>query len=233
MSPARSFCPECEKTIAWYDNIPVLSYALLGGRCRSCGAAIPIRYPIVELATGVAFYAVVLWIGPTLEALKYCVFAAIQIALIAMDMEERILADEFTKGGIALGLGFAALIPMRMGLLQLFLPADWPQMVISVTESAFSAAFLSGILWSIGVLYKKLRGREGMGFGDVKMVGMIAAFLGLWPALATVMVGSTLGSISGLLYIFLSKKDASTHELPFGSFRGVGAILVAVWDRTT
>jgi leader peptidase (prepilin peptidase)/N-methyltransferase len=187
----------------------------------------------VELATGVAFYAVVLWIGPTLEALKYCVFAAIQIALIAMDMEERILADEFTKGGIALGLGFAALIPMRMGLLQLFLPADWPQMVISVTESAFSAAFLSGILWSIGVLYKKLRGREGMGFGDVKMVGMIAAFLGLWPALATVMVGSTLGSISGLLYIFLSKKDASTYELPFGSFLGVGAILVAVWDRTT
>jgi leader peptidase (prepilin peptidase) / N-methyltransferase len=231
-SPARSFCPECEKTIAWYDNLPLLSYALLGGRCRHCSTRIPIRYPIVEFVTGALFLAIVLWLGPTLEAAKYCVFAAIQVALIAMDMEERILADEFTKGGIVAALIFAAFVPMHMGLLQLFLPPEWPPRVVSVLEAGFSAAFLSGVLWAIGVAYEKLRGKEGLGFGDVKMVGMIAAFLGLGPALLTVVVGSTLGSITGLLFIFLTKKDASTYELPFGSFLGLAALIVAFWGRS-
>jgi leader peptidase (prepilin peptidase)/N-methyltransferase len=120
---------------------------------------------------------------------------------------------------------------MQMGLLQLFIPQDWPPRVASVAESAFSAVVLSGVLWAIGAAYEKLRGREGLGFGDVKMVGMIGAFLGLGPALLTVVVGSTLGSVCGLLYIFLSKKDAGTYELPFGSFLGAAALLVAVWVR--
>ena len=229
--PARSFCPQCEKTIAWFDNLPVLSYAMLGGRCRYCSNRIPIRYPLVELATGALFFAIVLWLGATVEAVKYCVFAAIQVALIAMDIEERILADEFTKGGIVAGIVFAAFVPMHMGLLQMFVPLDWPRTVVSVAEAAFSAAFLSGVLWGIGAAYEKLRGKEGLGFGDVKMVGMIAAFLGLGPALLTVVVGSTLGSVAGLLYIFITKKDASTYELPFGSFLGVAALIVAFWSR--
>ena len=229
--PARSFCPGCEKTIAWHDNIPLLSYLLLRGRCRHCQVSIPVRYPIVELATGLAFFGFIYWLGPTLAALKYCVFAAIQICLIAMDLEERILADEFTKGGIALGVLFAAFVPMPFGLLQMFLPQDWPSWLSSMAESAFSAALLSGVLWSIGILYEKVRGREGLGFGDVKMVGMIGAFLGLGPALLTVVTGSMLGSVCGLLYIFLSKKEASTYELPFGSFLGLAALVVSVWSR--
>ena len=138
--PTRSFCPECEKTIAWHDNLPVLSYASLRGRCRHCAASIPIRYPIVEFATGALFFATVLWLGPTIEAAKYCVFAAIQVALIAMDMEERILADEFTKGGVLIGIAFAAFVPMHIGLLQLFLPPEWSPRIVSMLEAAFSAA---------------------------------------------------------------------------------------------
>jgi leader peptidase (prepilin peptidase)/N-methyltransferase len=89
------------------------------------------------------------------------------------------------------------------------------------------------MLWFIGTLYEKLRNREGLGFGDVKMVGMIAAFEGLGPALLTVVVGSVLGSVCGILYVFITKKDASTYELPFGSFLGIAALFVAVWVRLT
>jgi leader peptidase (prepilin peptidase)/N-methyltransferase len=229
--PARSFCPACEQTISWYDNLPLLSYANLRGRCRHCGASIAARYPVVELATGVLFFGFVLWLGPTIEALKFCVYSAIQVALIAMDFEERILADEFTLGGILAGLVFAAFVPMPPGILQLFLPETWSRQSVSVAESAFGAAVLSGVLWTVGALYRKIRGREGLGFGDVKMVGMIGAFQGLGPALLTVVAGSVLGSVCGLIYIGLSKKDAGTYELPFGSFLGVAAVLVAIWLR--
>jgi leader peptidase (prepilin peptidase) / N-methyltransferase len=229
--PARSFCPACEQTINWYDNVPVLSYAWLAGKCRHCRAEISVRYPIVELVTGLLFFAIFLWRGPTLEAVKLCIFSAIQVALVAMDLEERILADEFTKGGIVLGVLFAAFVPLPGGVLGLLLPGDWPDWTVSVLESAFSAAVLSFVLWFIGTLYEKLRKREGLGFGDVKMVGMIGAFEGLGPALLTVVVGSVMGSVCGLLYVFITKKDASTYELPFGSFLGIAALLVAVWVR--
>jgi leader peptidase (prepilin peptidase)/N-methyltransferase len=229
--PARSFCPACEQTIAWYDNLPLLSYAYLRGRCRQCGASIAARYFLVELATAALFFGFVLWLGPTGEALKFCVYGAIQIALIAMDFEERILADEFTLGGIIAGVAFAAFVPMPPGILQLFLPESWSRQAVSIAESAFSAAILSAVLWTVGALYQRIRGREGLGFGDVKMVGMIGAFQGLGPALLTVVAGSVLGSVCGLIYIAFSKKDAGTYELPFGSFLGVAAILVAIWVR--
>ena len=229
--PARSFCPNCEQTIAWYDNLPLFSYAYLRGRCRNCKASIAARYPMVELATGLLFFGFVLWLGPTAEALKFCIYGAIQIGLIAMDFEERILADEFTLGGILVGLAFAVFVPMPPGFMHLFLPETWPRRAVSVAESAFSAGLLSAVLWTVGSLYQKIRGREGLGFGDVKMVGMIGAFQGLGPALLTVVAGSVLGSVCGLIYIALSRKDAGTYELPFGSFLGVAAILVAIWIR--
>jgi leader peptidase (prepilin peptidase)/N-methyltransferase len=229
--PARSFCPSCEATIAWYDNLPVVSYFYLGGRCRNCRARIPLRYPIVEFATGALFVGFVLWLGPTVEALKYCIFAAIQVALIAMDFEERILADEFTLGGIAIGLLFAAFLPMPPGFFALYYSESWSARVVSLAESAFGAGLLSSVLWSIGALYHRLRGREGLGFGDVKMVGMIGAFLGLGPALLTVVVGSVLGTVCGITYILLRGENAATYELPFGSFLGAGALAVAVWSR--
>lgn len=230
-SPSRSFCPVCRRTLAWYENIPVLSFIFLGGRCKGCHAGIPLRYPLVELATGLLFFAAVYWLGPGLPALKYCVFFAIQVALIAMDLEERILADEFTLGGLAFALVLAAFVPLPEELFGLMAPQAWPPVALSVGESAFSAALLSGVLWTIGALYLRVRGREGLGFGDVKMVGMIAAFLGLAPALLAVAAGSVLGSICGLLFIFARKKDAATYQLPFGSFLGIAAIAVAFWEN--
>ncbi|MEJ7609444.1 MAG: prepilin peptidase [Bryobacteraceae bacterium] len=224
----RSFCPGCEKTIAWYDNIPVLSYLLLRGRCRNCSIAIPWRYPLVELLTGTLFVTAILTFGAGLSAIKFCIFAAIQVALIFSDVEQRILPDEFTLGGAVTGLVLAGFVPIQPGLLALLLPSELHWRWLSVAESACSAAFVSLVLWGVGELYYRIRKREGLGFGDVKMVACIGAFLGLGGALYTVMLGSILGSMVGLAFIYLTKKDASSYQLPFGSFLAVAAILVAL-----
>ncbi|HEY2842277.1 MAG TPA: prepilin peptidase, partial [Bryobacteraceae bacterium] len=116
----RSHCPVCEKQIAWYDNIPVVSYGLLGGHCRHCKAAIPLRYLIVELATGASFALCVAILGPTLAALKWSIFSAILITLTATDLEERILPDEFTLGGAVVGIVLAAVVPIEAGIVTFF-----------------------------------------------------------------------------------------------------------------
>lgn len=225
--PARSFCPHCEQTIAWYDNIPVLSYLLLRGRCRHCQKHIPLRYPLVELATGLAFGASVAGLGMTLAALKYCLFSAILIDLIATDLEERILPDEFTLGGMVLGLVLAAFVPLESGIMSFVFPSLGPRWG-SVAEAAFAALVCSGAIWFVGWMYLKLRQREGMGLGDVKMIAMIGAFLGIQLTLLTLIAGSLLGSLVGGGYILLTRKKASTYELPFGSFLGAAAFLVAL-----
>ena len=229
----RSFCPGCEKMIVWYDNIPVASYIILGARCRHCKERIPLRYPIVEIATAIAFAVCVYFLGPTLAALKYAIFSAILITLIASDKEERILPDEFTLGGTAIGLILAAFVPMDrpgdLSFARLVLPpaVDWRW--ASLAEAAIGAGVSSFMIWFVGWAYEKVRGREGLGFGDVKMIAMIGAFLGLRWALLTLMGASLFGSIAGLAYIFVTKKDASTYELPFGSFLGLAALAVAMF----
>src|SRR4051794_23760115 len=200
----RSHCPYCEQTIAWYDNVPLLSWVLLSGKCRNCRGEISWRYPAVELLTGVLF-ATAFWLfGTTAHAIKFCVFAAIQVALIFMDLEERILADEFTLGGTLAGVGLAAWDPPSPGLISILLTREMNPRLLGLTESAFSAAFLALVLWGIGAAYKRLRGREGLGFGDVKLVACIGAFLGLSPALLAVAAGSVLGSVAGISYILLA-----------------------------
>jgi leader peptidase (prepilin peptidase)/N-methyltransferase len=165
-SPARSFCPECEKTIAWYDNIPVVSYLVLGARCRYCKAHIPLRYLLVEIATGAAFALCVGKLGLTLPALKYCIYSAIMIALIASDIEERILPDEFTLGGTVVGLAFAPFVPLEHYFAAMVIPYSWGERWQSLGESAFAAAVGSGSIWFVGWLYMKIRHREGLGFGS-------------------------------------------------------------------
>src|ERR1700730_2999082 len=136
----RSFCPECEKPIAWFDNIPLLSFALLRGRCRHCAQPIPLRYPIVELLTAAAFACAFWFLGVTAAGLKFCVFGAILVTLVFSDLEERILPDEFTLGGTAVGLVFAAFVPLRWSILQLLLPLPiHNQRMISVGDSLFAA----------------------------------------------------------------------------------------------
>lgn len=223
----RSFCPKCDKQIAWFDNIPLLSFLLLRGRCRHCGQPIPIRYPVVELLTAAAFACAIRFLGFTAMGAKFCVFAAILITLVFSDLEERILPDEFTLGGIAAGVIFAAFVPLNWGLVKLLLLSVRNPRIISVGESLFAAAFCSLALWAVGALYHKIRHREGLGLGDVKMVAMIGSFVGLQAALLTLIVASVMGSVVGLIYIRITGKDASSYELPFGSFLGIAALLVA------
>jgi leader peptidase (prepilin peptidase)/N-methyltransferase len=226
--PSRSFCPHCEKTIAWYDNIPVVSYVALGGRCRHCRERILPRYLIVEVATGAAFAVCVAALGMSLPALKYAIFSAIMIALTASDIEERILPDEFTLGGTLIGLALAPFVPLERYFVSMFMPYAWGPRWASLGESAFAAVVGSGAIWLVGYLYEKLRHREGLGFGDVKMIAMIGAFLGLQGALQSLILASIAGSILGLAYIKITHKDAATYELPFGSFLGLAALAVAL-----
>jgi len=227
----RSYCPECDRPIAWFDNIPVFSFLVLRGRCRKCGERIPLRYLLVELLTGAVFFAAVWMLGPTAAALKFCVFGALLIALVFCDLEERILPDEFTLGGAVAGVVFAAFVPVANGIIRLLLMSVRNVRVVSVAESAFAAVFCAATLWLVGTLYQKIRHREGLGFGDVKMVAMIGAFLGLQGALLTLIVGSLLGALVGLCYIWFTGKDASTYELPFGTFLGAAALGVGFFGE--
>ena len=221
----RSFCPHCEHMIPWYDNVPLFSYLLLRGRCRFCQHRIAMRYPAVELATGAAFWVFVSALGPTLPAAKWCLFSALLIALTVMDFEERILPDELTLGGMAAGLIAAVFVPVPAETISLLVAPRFA----SITEAAFGAVIAGGSIWFVGWAYKKIRHREGMGFGDVKMIAMIGAFLGAPYALLAVTAGSLVGAIAGIAYISIARKDASTYELPFGSFLGIAALGVAVF----
>ena len=139
----RSFCPQCKHMIAWYDNIPLASYVVLGGRCRHCGAKISLRYPLVEFLTAMFFFYEVSTLGPTLTAVKMCVFCAIAIALIFCDLEKRILPDEFTLGGIALGLLFAVFVQVPDITAQAILwmaGSDLPAWSRSIAESGYPGA---------------------------------------------------------------------------------------------
>ncbi len=227
----RSHCPACEKTIAWYDNIPLLSYAALRARCRHCGARISLRYPVVELLTGVLFFASIWILGPTAAAAKMCVFAAIMVGLIFADLEERILPDELTLGGAVVGLIFSAFVPMPEsigGFLLLLMHVPAPQRVQWIFDSVIGALLPMFFLWVAGWLYERIRHREGLGLGDVKLIAMVGSFLGFTGALYTLMLGSIAGSIIGYGYIRLTKQDPSTYELPFGTFLGAAALLIAL-----
>ncbi len=226
----RSFCPACNKPVAWYDNVPVLSYFLLGGRCRDCRKPIPIRYPLVELLTGLIFFVIFEMNGVSLRSVKLCTFAALMIGLIFSDLEERILPDQFTLGGTALGIGFALLVPLPP-LFALFLP-DWSTHWRSLAESLFGAAFITGLLALIRWAYFKVRQKEGLGIGDLKMMALIGSFFGLAGSLQTMFLGSILGSIVGVIYIYIARKDASSYELPFGTFLGIAALGLALLNAT-
>jgi len=230
VSPSRSFCPACEKTIVWYDNIPLLSYLLLGGRCRRCREPISIRYPLVEMATALWFAASIAALGPVGIAYRLCALGAILIALTATDWEAQILPDEFTIGGTVLGLVLSVFIPLHSGIMPILLYNHDPRLG-SFCEALLGAGVSSLVLWLLRLVYEKVRHREGLGLGDVKMVAMIGAFSGLQGVLFTIMLGSILGTVIGLAFIVFARKKASTFELPYGSFLGVAGLIVAFWLR--
>jgi len=227
----RSACVACKGPIAWYDNVPVLSFVFLRGRCRHCGARIHWRYPVVELLTAAAFAFFVHQSGFSLIAVKYCVFSAMLIALIFTDLDSLILPDEFTIGGFCIGLAFAFLTPVPDSTFRLI--ADllgWhlSPRVLWAGESLFGALVPAGAIWLGGWLFERLRHKEGLGLGDVKMLAMIGAFIGLRSTLLTIVLGAVAGSVVGLIFIKATGRDASTYPLPFGSFLGAAALVAAI-----
>jgi leader peptidase (prepilin peptidase)/N-methyltransferase len=226
--PASS-CPKCGKAIAPYDNIPVLSWVFLGGKCRGCKTKISAMYPAVELLTGLLFLGCYFAFGPTLEMLKWAIFSAILIVLTITDLRERILPDEVNFFGLAVGLIFSLFTKSLDGT-ALWIANRWfdfppPPIALSFADAALGAIAGSGLLWLVAEGYFRLRGREGMGLGDVKMMAAVGAFLGLKRTMMTVLLGSLLGSIIGIFLIAISKKGRD-YELPFGTFLGAGALLV-------
>ena len=232
----RSHCVRCRKMIPWYDNIPLVSYLVLGGRCRYCRLRISLRYPAVELATGLLFFHFVRRLGVTPVAAKFCVFSAILVALAFCDLEKRLLPDQFTLGGFVVGLGFACFVPVgspsapenTADMLFWLAGLTIHGRLLWFSEAVLGAAVLAGVLWSAGVIYFKVRGREGLGFGDVKLVAMVGSFLGLRLAMASMAWGGLAGAVIGLIYIRATHKDAATFELPYGTFLSAAALAVAV-----
>jgi leader peptidase (prepilin peptidase) / N-methyltransferase len=207
-----SRCPSCGYALGWADNIPVLSYALLGGRCRSCRSAISIRYPIVELVTMAVFvlHYAVLGLNPLL--LPRLLFASAMIVLFAIDLEHQILPDVITLPGIVVGLAASLVFPP--GLL----------------SSLLGCAIGGGSLWLVGKAYFHYAGQEGMGGGDVKMLAMIGAFLG-WPlTIATLMLSSIAGAVVGLAVV-ASGRGGMRHALPYGTFLAVAAIAASLFGQ--
>ncbi|MBI1749859.1 MAG: prepilin peptidase [Acidobacteria bacterium] len=225
----RSHCPHCKAPIDWYDNIPLLSYLLLAGKCRSCKMPISALYPVVELITALLFLASAAVFGLTFIALKWTIFACLMIVLVFTDIIARILPDPITFGGLAAGLVLAFFSVPEDGaaawLSRRLFDFPPPAPVLSLADTLFGAALGGGLLWLVGEVYFKMRGREGMGFGDVKMMTLVGAFLGPQRTFLTILVGSLLGSILGLLFILVRRKGAD-YELPFGSFLGIAALLV-------
>ena len=207
----RSHCPGCGKLIRSWDNIPIVSFLLLRGKCRDCGERISWRYPLIEAATALLFFAFVSVQGPTLLAARNCFFAAILLVLISTDLEMRILPEYLTIGGIFAGLLWAVFVPGT-----------------SFLDSLLGAVVPAGALWLTGWLFEKIRHKEGLGLGDVVMIAAIGAFLGLRETLLTFMLAAFAGSVTGLVYIRITRKDPGSYHLPLGSFLGAAAIVVAL-----
>ncbi|HEX4606457.1 MAG TPA: prepilin peptidase [Candidatus Angelobacter sp.] len=269
----RSACPACEAPIAAYDNIPVLSWIVLGGKCRQCKAPISLRYAGVELLTG-AFFALSFISAPAMSrlieqqwlletmpnvfaiALKLCVLSFLLIGLIFTDAETKLLPDLLTKPGIALGLLFSVFVPLE-GPAHSFVPAIDNWRVLSLMNSIAGLVLGAAFIWGVALLYEAVRGVEGMGRGDVKLMALIGAFLGVKFTLLVLVVGSVIGSFFGaflILWVWQKRllrrrrKNRSetasvsrsrawnsailiyrNFEIPFGVFLGMAALVSAFW----
>jgi len=224
-----SACPQCGTPIRPYDNIPVISYLLLRGKCRGCKTRISAMYPLVEILTAVLFFGCYWAFGLTIDTLKWCVFSAIMIVLVFTDLRERILPDLVNFVGLGLGLLFSLFMRPYDGTASFVAYFAFPSLhslrAISLLDALLGAAAGGGLLWLVMEAYFRLRHREGMGLGDVKMMLMVGAFLGLKRTMLTIFAGSMLGTLLGIVFI-LARGKKSDYELPFGTFLGMAAILV-------
>ena len=205
-----SACPGCKQPIAFYDNLPVLSWLLLRGRCRNCKSRISPRYLFVELLTAVLFVGCYAYFGLTAATLKYCVFGFLLLGLIFTDAETKLLPDKLTLPGLALGLLFSMLVPVRdmasqflPAVLNLPVSADIASRIFSLLDALLGAALGASFIYGAGAVYLRWRGAEGMGFGDVKLMAMVGAFLGMKLTVFTIFTASLVGSLFGLATVLM------------------------------
>ncbi len=235
----NSRCPQCSTAIRAYDNVPILSWMVLRGRCRSCSARIHWRYPAVEALTGVMFVLVFLHDvigrdGPTPALAFDLVLVAALIALIFIDAEHMILPNAITYPGIALAVVARVVLPFLMGtnafddlgqLTQSQIFTGWPVWAVSLVGAVLGALAGGGSLWLMGWLWEKLRGVEAMGLGDVKMMFMVGAYLGWRLSVLTIFLGVVTASLTGILLMLRRGERNMQMLLPFGIFLGIGSII--------
>jgi leader peptidase (prepilin peptidase)/N-methyltransferase len=234
ISTPRSHCPQCKRLIPWYDNVPILSYVILRGHCRKCGKQISARYPLIEALSGVVSVLLYFKFGWSVEWAIYFAFSAAMIVLAFIDLDHRILPDPITLNGIWLGVLASVYLaqpsPLVARLLRTIGLEVTNARVIALIGSLIGALVGGGLLWGVAEAYLRLRGIEGMGFGDVKMMAAVGAFLGAPLALLTIMIGSLLGSVIGLVFIRFAGKSRQ-YELPFGTFLAAAAIVSVLYGE--
>jgi leader peptidase (prepilin peptidase)/N-methyltransferase len=204
--PSR--CRACGHLLSWFENVPVVSYAVLRGRCRQCGASISWQYPLVEVVTGVVFVIAVVQFGVTWLTASRLVFASAMIVLFMIDLEHRILPNVITLPGIALGFLFS-----------LIAEPGWMASAIGIVAGG-------GVLFAIAEAYYLIRHEQGLGMGDVKMLAMIGAFLGWKLMLLTLVLSSFAGSLVGVALI-ATGRGGLKYALPFGTFLAAGAVVAS------
>ena len=208
----RSSCPKCNHSIRWYENIPVVSYVALGGKCANCKAPIGLRYPLVEVSTGVLFFLVAWQWGVTSTGLVWCVFCAFLLALELIDWDTTLLPDDLTLPLLWLGLIAAAL--------------QWIPTSLSSSLWGAVAGYLS--LWSIYWIFKVVTGKEGMGYGDFKLFAALGAWFG-WQALTPIiLISSVIGAIVGITMKFSSGLREGGY-IPFGPFLAGAGLATLIW----
>jgi len=260
----RSACPNCKQPIAFYDNVPILSWLILRGRCRRCRQPISSRYLWIELLTGLLFLACYWYFGLTLSLVKYCAFAFLLLGLIFTDAETKLLPDKLTLPGLALGIVFSLMVPVSdlasqllPGMVTLPFSGDVTSHLLSLLDSLLGAALGASFIYGAGAIYLRWRGMEGMGFGDVKLMAMVGAFLGMKLTVFTIFTASLAGSLFGLTTVFIvwlkrthrfMRRLASAqaarrrgwqsaqmvyryYQMPFGVFLGSMAIVASFFGN--
>lgn len=209
--PSRSACMKCGLKLRWHDNIPILSYVFLRGRCAGCRKSFSFRYPLVEIMTAVMFLAVARYFGVTVATLYYWAFVSALIAITFIDLDHRIIPDAISFPGIAFGFLFSFFVPH-----------------LGMVSSFWGVVAGGGSFWLLAWAYEKYTGREGLGFGDVKMLAMIGAFLGPKGVIGAIVISSMLGSVVGLIIMLVQRKDLKL-SVPYGPFLAIGALTYLFW----
>lgn len=231
----RSRCPQCKRPIAWYDNVPVASYLLLRGRCRGCRGRISAVYPAVELATAALFAAAFAEFGFSPVFIKAAIFSMLMIVVFFTDINLRIIPHSVTISGAILGVIFSQFVPVNAGLMEWVfgrMGVTAPESVLSLAGAIAGALFGAGLLYGVAWCLRRLGNREKqyLGFGDVMLMLMAGAFLGIPLVYVTILLGSLAGTLIALA-LRTGRSGYRGYEWPFGSFLAAAGVFALLYGQ--